>query len=95
MLFRSGDHRGVVKTWHRSVINELNYRYYLTGHDTIKFDSFWKEKDIRFEYKEKESENNLASEKQEILQIGLKNDKEEKRVFGKTWDKVMTFFTKQ
>ncbi len=92
-IFITGDHRGVVKTWHRSVINELNYRYYLTGHDTIKFDSFWKEKDIRFEYKE--SENNLVSEKQEILQIGLKNDKEEKRVFEKTWDKVMTFFTKQ
>ncbi len=94
-IFITGDHRGVVKTWHRSVISEQNYRYYLTGHDIIKFNSFWKEKDIRFEYKEKESENNLNSEKQEILQIELKNDKEEKRVFGKTWDKVMTFFTKQ
>ncbi len=93
-IFITGDHRGVVKTWHRSVISEQNYRYYLTGHDIIKFNSFWKEKDIRFEYKEKESENNLDAEKQEILQIELKNDREEKRVFGKTWDKVMTFFTK-
>ncbi|MEQ8187025.1 MAG: hypothetical protein ABRQ39_03545 [Candidatus Eremiobacterota bacterium] len=94
-IFITGDHRGVVKTWHRSVINEQNYRYYHTGHDLIKFNSFWKEKDIRFEYKEKENENNLKPEKQEISQIELKNDKEEKRVFGKTWDKVMTFFTKQ
>lgn len=93
-LFITGDHRGVVKTWNKSVICEQNYRYYLMGHDMIKFNNFWKEKDIRFKYKEKESENNLDLEKQEIPLIELKNDKEEKRGFEKAWKKVITFFTK-
>ena len=92
-LVVTGDNRGVIKIWHKSIICELNYIYYLISDKVMvsNFHEAFKKKNIHFE--PVQSSNDFKE--QETIKIPQeKTDKYEPAGLRNAWKNVINLFNK-